>query len=374
MSIKIGIDARLPFYQRGGISQYTLHLLPALAALDRENSYVVGHMGKDADSYVPDAPNFRRQDLLTPCHHRLERWALGVELALAQGRLTLWHSPDFIPPAFGVARRVITVHDLNFLHYPAYLTADSLRYYRGQIEWAVNTADHISADSEHTRQDLIHLLGVPPEKVTTVHLAVNPVYERVYTAVEINATLAQHNLPRGFILAVGTLEPRKNLPTLLQAYQLMRDEAQIDVPLVLVGRKGWLDEPIWAAVAELGLAEQVRHLEGVYDEALAHLYAAAGVLATPSHYEGFGLPALEAMTCGCPVVVSDRGSLPEIVGQGGAVLPADNVAAWANELTAVLTDSERRETMVAAGRRRASAFSWRDTAVATLKIYKQVAG
>lgn len=371
MSIKIGIDARLPFYRRGGISQYTLFLLPALAALDEANEYVVGQMGKDSDDYVPTAPNFRRRNFFTPCHHRLERWALAAEL-LAGGGVDVWHSPDFIPPAFGARRRVITVHDLNFLHFPQFLTADSLRYYRGQIEWAVRVADHISADSEHTRQDLIHLLNVPPEKVTTVHLAVNPLYERPYTAVDINTTLAQHNLPRGFVLAVGTLEPRKNLPTLLQAYRLMRDEAGLDVPLVLVGSKGWLDETIWAAVAELDLAKHVYHLEGVYDEQLAHLYHAAGVLATPSHYEGFGLPALEAMSCGCPVVVSDRGSLPEIVGAGGAVLPADEVSAWAEQLTAVLTDSALRETMVAAGKQRSANFSWHDTAVATLNIYRQV--
>lgn len=376
--VKIGIDARLPFYRRGGISQYILFLLQALAELEQEGEhgseyeYVVGQMGKDSESYLPDAPHFRRLDLRTPCHHRLERWALGTELWLARERFDVWHSPDFIPPAWGAKRRVITVHDLNFLYFPQYLTADSLRYYQGQIAWAVNTAVHISADSEQTRQDLIHLLHVPPEKITTVHLAVNPLYQRPYTAVEIETTLRAHNLPRDFILAVGTLEPRKNLPTLLRAYQQARQEVGVDVPLVLVGSKGWLDEEIWATVAALGLTlgDEVRHLEGVYDAQLAHLYHTAVLLATPSHYEGFGLPALEAMTCGCPVLVSDRGSLPEIVGEAGWVLPVDDVPAWAEALTAVLTDSARRETMVAAGRQRSRAFSWHNTAVATKRIYQ----
>ena len=369
----IGIDARLPHYQRGGISQYVLHLLPALARLDSENDYMVGQMAKDGRSYLPpSAPRWHRRNLLTPCHHRWERWALGAELAVRPPHL--WHSPDFIPPAWGVRRRLITVHDVTFLHYPQFLTAESRHYYHDQIAWAVQTADHISADSEHTRQDLIHLLGVPPEKVTTVHLAANPLYAQPYSAAEIAATLAQHNLPRGFILAVGTLEPRKNLPLLLHAYAQMRRETGVDVPLVLVGKRGWLDEAVWETWAQLGLQTAVRHLEGVFDEQLAHLYHAAGLLATPSHYEGFGLPALEAMTCGCPVLVSDRGSLPEIVGSAGRILPADSPSAWAEAMYITLTDSAVREQMTAAGHRRARDFSWEQTAVQTLALYQQVLG
>ena len=367
----IGIDARLPYYQQGGISQYILHLLPALAELDTANEYVVGQMAKDGRSYLPPAaPHWHRRNLYTPCHHRWEKWALGAELAIRPP--TLWHTTDFIPPAWGVKKRLITVHDVTFLHYPQFLTAESRRYYLDQIQWAVQTADHISADSEHTRQDLIHLLHVPPEKITTVHLAANPLYSRPYTAQEIEATLAQHNLPRGFILAVGTLEPRKNLPLLLRAYAQLRQETAVDVPLVLVGKRGWLDDEIWATWAELGLGTAVRHLQGVFDEQLAHLYHAAGLLATPSHYEGFGLPALEAMTCGCPVLVSDRGSLPEIVGAGGRVLPADEVAAWVAGMAAVLGDSAVREEMRQAGLVRARAFSWLYTAAQTLALYQRI--
>ncbi|MCA9936451.1 MAG: glycosyltransferase, partial [Anaerolineales bacterium] len=141
----IGIDARLPYYQMGGISQSVLHLLPTLAALDRGNRYTVFHLGRDGRTYTPSAPNFQRRDLYTPCHHRLERWALGAELL--PHRLDVLHSPDFIPPALGAKRRIITVHDLNFIYYPQFLTEDSLRYYNGQIQWACQTADHIAADS-----------------------------------------------------------------------------------------------------------------------------------------------------------------------------------------------------------------------------------
>ena len=364
----IGMDARLPFYQMGGISQYVVHLVGALTAVDPTHRYTIFHSRKDGRSYVPAAaPNFQRRNLWTPSHHRLERYALAAELL--PHRLDVLHSPDFIPPAAGARRTIITIHDLNFIYYPEFLTAESLRYYAGQIQWAIQKADHISADSHATRRDLIEQLGAPPEKVTTIHLAANPVYERPYSPETIQQTLSQYNLPRGFILFVGTLEPRKNLPMLLRAYKLLRQETAVDVPLVLVGGKGWIYDQIFATIDELGLRDDVRHLSGVFDEPLAHLYHAAGALVTPSHYEGFGLPALEAMHCGCPVIVSNRGSLPEVAGDAGLLLDPDDAPAWAETLARVLTDSPLRAAMIARGHAQAQTFSWRETAVQTLSLY-----
>ncbi|MBK8986760.1 MAG: glycosyltransferase family 4 protein [Chloroflexi bacterium] len=364
----IGIDARLPFYQMGGISQYTVHLVQALAEIDPTNAYTIFHSRRDGRSYLPPAANFRRRNLWTPSHHRLERLALAAELL--PHRLDVLHSPDFIPPAAGARRSIITVHDLNFIYYPEFLTAESRRYYAGQIAWAVQRADHISADSHATRRDLIEQLGVPPQKVTTIHLAANPLYERPFAPEAIQPTLSQYNLPRGFILFVGTLEPRKNLPMLLRAYKLLRQETAVDIPLILVGGKGWIYDEIFATIEALGLRDHVRHLSGVYDEQLAHLYHGAGVLVTPSHYEGFGLPALEAMHCGCPVIVSNRGSLPEVAGDAGWLLDPDDKTAWAAALARTLTDSDLRAGMIARGHAQAQTFSWRQTAVQTLALYR----
>ncbi|MEM8856951.1 MAG: glycosyltransferase family 1 protein [Chloroflexota bacterium] len=368
----IGIDARLPYYQKGGISQYTLHLLPALAAADAANRYSIYHMAKDGDSYLPqNAPNFTRKNMFTPCHHRLERWALATEV-LMHGRPDILHSPDFIPPQFGAKKYVITVHDLNFFHFPEFLTADSLRYYKGQIKTAVEQADHISADSHHSRQDVINILNVSPEKITTVHLSVNPLYQHAYSPEEIEQTLAQHNLPRGFILAVGTLEPRKNYDMLVDAYAILKSEHQIGVPLVIVGRKGWLYEELMGKIGASGLTDHIIHLEGIFDEKLAHLYHAAGVLVTPSHYEGFGLPGLEALNCGCPIILSDRGSLPEIAGDAGLQIGPDNPAEWAQAIAKVLEDNALRQQMIEAGFAHAATFSWKTAADQTLKIYQDV--
>jgi len=363
----IGIDCRLPFYQMGGISQYVIYLTQALAEIDTENRYTIFHSRKDGRSYLPSVPNFQRRNLWTPAHHRLERQCLTAELL--PHRLDLFHSPDFIPPFAGMKRSIITVHDLNFIFYPQFLTTESLHYYRDQIDWAVTKADHISADSHATRQDVIERLNVPPEKITTVHLAANPLYERSFAQLEIDETLKQHNLPRGFVLAVGTLEPRKNLPMLIRAYRQMLAETAVDVPLILVGGKGWIYDEIFATIDELGLRDKVRHLSGVFDEQLAHLYHAAGVLVTPSKYEGFGLPALEAMHCDCPVIVSNIGSLPEVAGEAGILLDPDDETAWSEVMTKVLLDSELRDEMMRNGRLQAAKFTWRKAAEKTLEIY-----
>jgi glycosyltransferase involved in cell wall biosynthesis len=355
----------------GGISQYVLHLLPALAAKDDKNKYVILHSARDGRSYLPPhALNFQRRNLWTPCHNRWERWALSAELL--RWRLDVLHSPDFIPPQRGAKHHVITVHDLNFIYYPQFLTPESRRYYLDQIKWAVARADHISVDSHATRRDVIELLRVSPDKITTIHLAANPIYAQPFAATSVHQTLAQYNLPQGYILFVGTLEPRKNLPLLIRAYGRLRQETAVDVPLVLVGGKGWIYDEIFATIEALGLRDHVRHLSGIFNEQLAHLYHGAGVLVTPSFYEGFGLPALEAQHCDSPVIVSNRGSLPEIVGEAGWKLDPDDENAWVEGLYHVLTDTHKRRKLIDNGRRQVAKFTWQKTAQMTLQMYEGV--
>jgi glycosyltransferase involved in cell wall biosynthesis len=366
--MRIGIDARIAYYVRGGISTYALRLLEALAALDTDTAYYVLHSRKDHHPPRP-GPNFRPRACWTPSHHRLERWALGAEVARLG--LDLLHTTDFIPPAFGYRRSVITIHDLNFLYYPQFLTAESRRYYNQQIEWAVCRTDHILADSHATKSDLVSLLGVPPEKVTVVHLAANPAFRPLPEA-ETRQVATKYNLEPGYLLFVGTLEPRKNLPGLLQAYRLLLDAEVTDAPLVLVGGKGWLYDELFERVEKLRLTGRVRFLHGVGDTDLPGLYNAASVLATPSFYEGFGFPALEAMACGTPAVVSDRASLPEVVGEAGLLADPDDPENIARALGRVLTDDLLRERMREQGLAQAARFTWEKAARGTLMVYRRV--
>lgn len=366
--MRIGIDARIAYYSRGGIRSYVVHLLEALASVDDETDYRILYSRKDHDP-GPLGPNFHSVACWTPCHHRFERWALAVEISRLG--LDLLHTPDFIPPAFGYDQSVITVHDLNFLYYPRFLTVESRRHYNDQIEWAVERTDHILADSQATKTDLTSMLNVPAEKIAVVHLAADPSF-RVVPEVEAAQAAERYALEPGFLLFVGTLEPRKNVPGLLRAYRILLDEKVTAEPLVLVGGKGWLYEEIFDQVEALELSKQVHFLHGVPDADLPGLYGAASVVAIPSFYEGFGLPALEAMSCGTPVVVADRASLPEVVGDAGILVDPEDPDDIAKALTCVLTEEPLRGRMQERGLERASSFSWKRVAQETLNVYRQV--
>ena len=317
-------------------------------------------------SKIPlDLPGIRSHRLWTPPHHSLERWALGAEIF--PQRLDLFHSTDFIPPAWGARNYVITVHDLNFLHYPQYLTAESRRYYNEQIEWAVARADAIIADSYATQRDLEQLLGVRPERIKVVHLAADPVFQPLPPA-EVERALARHDLKSGYLLFVGTWEPRKNLPALLQALAILRAGGD-NCRLVIAGRPGWLYEEIFALIEQLGLEPWVHFLEDVSLADLIALYNGAALLALPSFYEGFGLPALEAMQCGTPTVVADRASLPEVVGEAGLFIDPEAPETLAQACQRLLHDGELHAELRQAGFRQASQFTWQATAEQTLRVY-----
>jgi len=368
----IGIDARLTAYRTGGIAEYMRAMIRELAPLDPESRYLVLHARRATETLTP-APNFQRVMTWTPCHHRFERPALGIETA--RFRFDLLHSPDFIPPVrfpiLGARRTVITIHDLNFQHYPQFQTTESLRYYGGHIRAAVNQAHHILADSEATKTDVCSLLNVSPEKITVHLLGVNPDF-RPLPADEIHEARKRLHLPADYILFVGTFEPRKNLPGLLTAYAALSGRCPDAPPLLVAGRRGWLYESIFEHVRELGLSERVIWRENLADGDRVALYNGASLLVLPSFYEGFGLPPLEAMACGVPVVVSDRSSLPEVVGNVGTYVDPDSADSIAEGLYQALTDSAWRREAIRTGVERAATFTWRRTAEIVLRVYDQV--
>lgn len=361
--MKIGIDARLTYYRTGGISTYTRELIQALETLDTANRYVVLHSRKDGASI---SQRFARANVWTPAHHRLERLALSVELL--SHRLDVLHSPDFIPPFRGAHRHVITVHDLTFLHYPQYLTADSRRYYNAQIFAACRHADHILTVSEATKHDLIERLNVASSKITVQPHGVASAY-RPLKAAEVDPVRAALSLPDRYFLHVGTWEPRKNILGLLKGYRQLLDRFPDAPPVVLVGRPGWLFESIRAEIDILGINERIYWRSSVNDAQLPAVYNAALALVAPSFYEGFGMPALEAMACGTLPIVSNRSSLPEVVGDIGLLVDPDDPASIAGALEKVLTNDHWRIAHQAAGVARAQQFTWERSAQIALHTY-----
>ncbi|MEW5718373.1 MAG: glycosyltransferase family 1 protein [Chloroflexota bacterium] len=367
--MRIGIDARLVFYHQAGIGQYILRLTQALAQNNRDDTFVIFKSRKDHTPIVAQS-NFKRQDMWTPSHHRIERWAMSVELA--PFALDVLHSPDFIPPAWTRCPSVITMHDLAFMLYPRFLTRESARYY-GQVDVAARRADHIIAVSESTKRDTIRLLGVPESKVTVIHEAAHPLFEPIADDSAGEFVRAHYNLPSEFILFVGTIEPRKNLPTLLRAFRRLRDNYKSEAVLAIAGNRGWLVEQVDQVIAELRLGDTVRFLGNVRNEELVYLYNAAKLFVFPSLYEGFGLPPLEAMACGTPVIVSNVSSLPEVVGDAGLLIDPEDVEALTVAMWRVLTDDKLRRELSEKGLKRAQTFSWERAAHETLAVYRQVA-
>jgi glycosyltransferase involved in cell wall biosynthesis len=366
----IALDARLAYYRReSGIGQYIVHLARWLPRLDPARAYTILHSRKDR-ARPADAPNARRLSLWTPSHHRFEQWTLPIELARL--RFDVLHSPDFIPPWRGRFRRVITVHDLTFLRYPEFLTAESRRYYNDQIERAVAVADHILADSHATRIDLTDMLGVSGGKVTVVWLAPDARF-RPLSRAECRPRLERLGLPESYLLFVGTFEPRKNVAGLLNAYRALLDRGVNPPPLVLAGRRGWLFDEAAARVAQLRLRDRVIFLDAPTDDDLVALYNGASALILPSHYEGFGLPVLEAMSCGAPVVISRRGSLPEIAGDAALVVDdPDDAGALAAAIERILADAALGARLREKGFARAGEFSWERCARETLAVYSSL--
>ncbi len=368
--MRVGIDARMAYYTQAGIGQYIRRLVQGLARVESPDEFILFQSRKDA-AVMANSRRFQRRNLWTPSHHRLEQWILPLEIALTP--VDVLHSPDFIPPFRRTTRSVITIHDLHFLRYPHFLTQDSARYY-SQIDQAVRVTDHIIAVSESTKQDTMNLLGVPADKITVIYEAANPAFRPIEDVQLLEAIRRKYHLPEKFILFVSTIEPRKNIPTLLRAQRILLNRHGPLASLVIVGKKGWLFEEVFATVAELHLEKDVRFLGRVPLDDLILLYNAATIHVHPAFYEGFGLPPLEAMMCGTPTIVSDVSSLPEVVGDAGWRVPPEDAEGWAAAMGQLLSDPDLRKELRQRGFKQARRFSIERMAQETLDVYREVVG
>jgi glycosyltransferase involved in cell wall biosynthesis len=357
--VRVGIDLRLYSYRPAGIANYALHLARALAK--RPDLDLLVYQSRKTRAPLVDAPT---KTLYTPCHHRFEQAALAVELFRAP--IDLLHSPDFIPPFHRSFKSVISVHDLGFVFYPEFVTAESRRYY-GQVEAAMASADAILVDAESTRRDLERVYGVPPERVDAVLLAPDEIF-RPLPPDEVARFHAERGLPLGAVLWVGTLEPRKNVAGLLRAYARLAGAP----PLLLAAKPGWLQTEITCLVDQLGLTKRIVWYEQQSQAELVPLYCGAALLAFPSLYEGFGFPVLEAMACGLPVVSSNAGSLAEVAGDGAIQVDPLDEQALAEAIDSVLTSQAVAGDLRRRGFEHVAKFSWAKCAEETAAVYRRV--
>jgi glycosyltransferase involved in cell wall biosynthesis len=283
--------------------------------------------------------------------------------------MDLFHSPDFVlPPISQKVPTLLTVHDLSFIHFPETFTENLVSYLNRIVPWSINRATHILADSKSTKNDLIRFWSVPEDKITVLYSGVSRGFKPVTSIKEIRRVRKKYKLGDGpYLLSVGTVQPRKNYGMLIKAFREVADK--YDHNLIIVGGMGWMHEPILEEVSKQRLEGRVRFLGYINDRDLPALYSAATLFALPSLYEGFGLPILEAMACGVPVIASDSSCFPEVVGEAGLLLPADDVEAWSNALVEMIEDMSRRMKLVGAGFLRARRFSWPSAARDLLTVY-----
>ena len=298
--------------------------------------------------------------------------SFGFVRGLRRHRIELYHEQNYVPLAYDVPV-VITNHDLSWMHYPASHPADRVKWLERGVPKAIERAQAILVDSDFVRQEVLTTFGIGGERVRTAHLGVAAEF-RPRAPVETAAVLASLDIVHGnYLLTVGTLEPRKNLRHVLEAYAMLPAALRDRFPLVIAGADGWHSSELVTQLRRLG-DRQVRFLGHVDQAILPQLYAGAALFAFPSRYEGFGLPPLEAMASNVPVIVSDRASMPEVVGDAGATMNPDDPADSANRMRALLEDPGARRVMAQRGLARAARFTWRSCAAVTYSAYCSVLG
>jgi len=290
-------------------------------------------------------------------------------VAARRARDDVMHSPVNVVTVLPNVPQVVTVHDLAFLHYPEQYPGMKQRYLKAMTRLSVRRAAKVIAVSEATRQDILANYRCDPDKVVTIPNGVDAEM-RVLPESDVRAFRRTQGLPDEFVLFLGTLQPRKNLETLLKAFGKIA--GQVDWPLVVAGALGWQYERIFQIVRHLGLSARVRFVGHVPGEHLPLWYNAATVFVYPSLYEGFGLPPLEAMACGTPVVASNVSALPEVVGDTGLMVDPLDVDALAGAILSLAGDADLRQQLGQRGRQRAAGFSWRRTVERTVEVYRQV--
>jgi len=366
--MRIGIDFHAAQRDGAGNCTYIRNLAEHL---------LMAHSGDDFYLYVTDSAhpylqkfknldNVRMRSL--PSDYPLVRLpALGIKAR--NDRLDLLHV-QYVAPPFYKGKLFLTVHDISYIHYPEMFRRSELLYLRHQVKSALKRAEKVITISEYSRQDIVRHFGLAPTKVAVTYLAAGPQYHPVPEAEAKPRLFQRFGLAGPYILFVGRLDARKNISLLITAFDILKQTRKVPHRLVLAGKSGYEPIALLDVAARTHSAADIQFLGPVPDSDLPALYSLADVFVFPSLYEGFGLPCLEAMACGCPVVTSRAAALPEILGDAGRFVHPLNGEELAAAMDETLSNPSLAEKMKRRGLDRAGAFSWTETACRTLEIYK----
>ncbi len=357
-------------YRSAGIAHYIFRLMRALPPLAPDFEF---------HAYLVEAG---ARDALEGFHLHLTRWPtqgpttrtlweqLAFPLHLALGHFDLCHSLAFVSPFVSSTPSVVTVYDLSFILHPTYFRPLNRIYLSWGTRVSTRRARRVIAISESTKRDLVRLLSLSPDKIDVIPPGVEPEFFVNGDGNALERFRRTKQLPEHFVLFVGTREPRKNIPALIRAFARAKKRQKLPHQLVIIGGSGWKDQAITRTIAEIGIGRDVLLPGFVPTEELPYWYRAADAFVYPSLYEGFGIPPLEAMAAGTPVIAGNLSSLPEVVGDAGLLIDPRDEAALAEAIVRVITERELHEEMTVKGRDRARQFTWERAAQATVQTYR----
>ncbi len=358
--MKIGIDVQSTQGKLTGIGYYTKNLL--------ENMKIAPEIELSYYRYPKET------DLNT-----LERiyWEnVSLPKLFKKDKPDILHITGFAGPlATGKTRKITTVHDLIGMIYPGNLAPVSRLYWQRWLPARVKNSRLIIAVSEHTKKDVVRLLGVSPDRVRVTYLAANKSFRYISNRESLYEVLKKYGINSKYILSVGTIEPRKNYVNLIKAFALHLDKVKKEeIKLVIVGRKGWAYNECLKSAIELGIQRHIIFCDYVNDVDLPIIYNMAELFVFPSLYEGFGLPVLEAMCCGVPIICSNTSSIPEVTADAAVLINPLNIPAMADAIENVMSNVDLRKSLSGKAMRQSSRFSWEKTAQKTISVYKEVLG
>jgi len=384
--LKILIDATPISPKPSGVGFYVASLIQALSILQSQEDFQLGI------AYQPGLKNWLRGEGEFPDYLKLYPELYFLPLPIRLSNLILDNFPSLLPFYFErhldspnivhgtnynvypykKSIKIMSLYDISFIKYPQY-TNSVVKTYARRVKHCLQWTDLIITISESSKNDIIKYLHVTPD-----HIYVTPLASRYYPNYLSPETREQlklsvnYDFSKPYILFVSTIEPRKNIKTIISAYNYLKQKYKIEHQLALIGQKGWHHQPIFAAIEASPWKSQIHHLNYLSDELIALFYSQADVFVYPSHYEGFGLPVLEAMTLGAPVITSNTSSLPEVAGDAALFVNPDDSMQLVDAILQIISDSNLRRELIEKGHGRAKLFSWERTARETLKAYKSL--
>ncbi|WP_448269461.1 glycosyltransferase family 4 protein [Nostoc sp. DSM 114159] len=384
--LKVVVDATPVDSKPSGVGFYIANLICALDVLQKEENFQLGVV------YQPGLKNWLRGNLIFPeCFkNSSQQYLLPLPVRISNLLLALAFKPSlsYLEKYFGFpdilhgtnysvypcqnSLKVMNIYDLTFIKYPNY-TDSVVKTYTKRVKRCLQWTDLVLTISESSKKDIIEYLQVDPEKVYVTPLASR--YYPNYLSEEVAQILEKqtnYDFCKPYLLFVSTIEPRKNINNIITAFNFLKEKYKIEHQLILIGRKGWNYEPIFAAIENSPWANQIHHLNYLSNELVALFYSKADVFVYPSHYEGFGLPVLEAMTLGVPVISSNTSSIPEVTGDAAILVDPNNPIELGEAILKVISDSQFRQELINKGKARAKLFSWERTAKETLNAYRTI--